>query len=399
MLLKIQKPVAVIVLSVILFTAIFGPIQSSGAEVPTGDKKNLVVNSNSSWQDTLNVTVKKFGLDVAATAAMKLIISMLRDAVIQWIVTGQFDLPLFTGSYFADPTRWAEYATRMLLTQLTGINFCNYGYSVPKTITSQTTLRFNFSCSLGYQEFISLSTTNLGQGGSAFIQNIPYIIAETDDLDEVMKLGYIKKTSRGVTIGRRMDEILSSLGFTGIKDPKTGKIKTPGAVVEGFLRESIGSNYRACDAAKEFQEAIISCGLSALADILDAGVGKIISDGLDEAFPPQAQPAPAPSTPPPVFDFSLASGGAISVSQGSATTTSVLAPRMSGSAQLVNFSASGLPAGAVALFSPTGCIATCSASLMITTLTSTPAGTYTITVTGKSGGLTRFTSFLLTVTP
>ncbi len=98
------------------------------------------------------------------------------------------------------------------------------------------------------------------------------------------------------------------------------------------------------------------------------------------------------------FDFSLSvnptSG---SVTQGNSTTTSVTATLTSGTTQPVSFSYSGLPSGATASFSPVSCNPTCSSTLTITTSSTTPVGTYPITVTGTGGGQTKTTTFTLTV--
>src|SRR5262249_28211662 len=100
----------------------------------------------------------------------------------------------------------------------------------------------------------------------------------------------------------------------------------------------------------------------------------------------------------PTFDFSLASGGNKSPTQGQSVSNSIAAPLSSGSPQAVSFSTSGLPGGATASFSSASCNLTCSSTLTINTSGSTPAGTSTITVTGTSGGITKTTSFALTVT-
>src|SRR3989344_2717527 len=103
-------------------------------------------------------------------------------------------------------------------------------------------------------------------------------------------------------------------------------------------------------------------------------------------------------TTPPVFDFSLSNGGNKSVNQGSSVTNSVTATLVSGTSQSVSFSTSGLPTGATPSFSPTSCSPTCPTVLTISTLSITPAGTYTVTITGTAtGGLTKITSFTLTV--
>jgi hypothetical protein len=99
------------------------------------------------------------------------------------------------------------------------------------------------------------------------------------------------------------------------------------------------------------------------------------------------------------FDFSLAHDGNKSVVQGSNITNIITVTRTSGTAATVSFSATGLPSGAGASFTPTSCTpsTSCTSTMTITTLISTPTGTYPITVNGTSGGTTRGTAFNLTV--
>ena len=68
--------------------------------------------------------------------------------------------------------------------------------------------------------------------------------------------------------------------------------------------------------------------------------------------------------------------------------------RVSGSIQL---SATGLPSGATASFSPSSVNAGGSSTLTIATSASTPAGTYQVTITGNNGTTSHNTMFTLTV--
>jgi len=101
-------------------------------------------------------------------------------------------------------------------------------------------------------------------------------------------------------------------------------------------------------------------------------------------------PAPAP-------DYSLsASPGSQAVVQGAATSYTVTINRTGGFTGSVTLSASGLPAGAGASFSPNPATGT-SSTLNVTTLAATPAGSYPLTITGTSGTLSRTTSVTLVV--
>src|SRR5260370_13110196 len=77
------------------------------------------------------------------------------------------------------------------------------------------------------------------------------------------------------------------------------------------------------------------------------------------------------ATPSPAFDFSLSNGGNQTVVQGQSGSNTITATLVSGTAQSVTFSASGLPSGATATFSPASCSPTCSARLT-PRLTSSP---------------------------
>ncbi len=97
-------------------------------------------------------------------------------------------------------------------------------------------------------------------------------------------------------------------------------------------------------------------------------------------------------------DFSLsASPPSQSVVQGQGTTYTVMVSPLGGFSGTVNLTASGLPSGASASFSPGSVTGSGSSTMTVATLTSTAAGTYTITITGTSPGLTRTTTVSLTV--
>jgi hypothetical protein len=89
----------------------------------------------------------------------------------------------------------------------------------------------------------------------------------------------------------------------------------------------------------------------------------------------------------PRGDFTLgASPSTHAVVQGGSTSYSLSINPTGGFTGQVTFSVSGLPVGASGSFAPNA--ATTSSTLSITTSTSTPAGSYTLTITGMSGTLT-----------
>lgn len=102
---------------------------------------------------------------------------------------------------------------------------------------------------------------------------------------------------------------------------------------------------------------------------------------------------------PSSFDFSLSlnpSGG--SVVQGNSISTTATATLISGASQPVSFSCSGLPLGATCSFNPSSLNPTASSTLTISTSSSTPPGTYPVTISGTYGNITRTVDYSLEVT-
>jgi subtilisin family serine protease len=101
----------------------------------------------------------------------------------------------------------------------------------------------------------------------------------------------------------------------------------------------------------------------------------------------------APTSP----DFSLsASPASQTVAQGASTSYTVTIARTGGFAGAVTLSASGLPAGASASFGPNGTTGNTS-TMNVTTSSTTPAGSSSVTITGVSGTLTHATGVTLVV--
>ncbi|MFI9839863.1 M4 family metallopeptidase [Nonomuraea sp. NPDC051941] len=104
------------------------------------------------------------------------------------------------------------------------------------------------------------------------------------------------------------------------------------------------------------------------------------------------------SSNPPTRDFSIsASPASGTVQAGSAATTTIGTTTTAGTAQTVNLSASGLPTGATAAFSPASVTSGGSSTLTISTAATTPAGSYTVTVTGTGVTATHTATYALTV--
>jgi len=89
------------------------------------------------------------------------------------------------------------------------------------------------------------------------------------------------------------------------------------------------------------------------------------------------------------FDFSLTVTPSLqSIEPGESTYFTTNVEHLSGDAQSISLSVSGLPAGAVSSFSVSSAQPSFSSSLSVSTETLLPPGTYPLTVTGSGGGKT-----------
>jgi uncharacterized membrane protein len=99
-----------------------------------------------------------------------------------------------------------------------------------------------------------------------------------------------------------------------------------------------------------------------------------------------------------VTDFSLSGTPASrSVSPGGSTTYAATLAPIAGFTGTVNFAVSGLPSGVTGSFSPGSLNTSGSTTLDVTTSTSTPAGSYPLTLTGTSGPVTHSVNVTLVI--
>jgi hypothetical protein len=99
-------------------------------------------------------------------------------------------------------------------------------------------------------------------------------------------------------------------------------------------------------------------------------------------------------------DFSIAaSPGAQTIQQGQATTYTVTVSPVNGFAGSLTFSASGQGTGTSVKFNPSSVTGAGSATMTVTASSTAKVGTFTLTIKGTSGGLTRSTTVSLTINP
>jgi outer membrane protein assembly factor BamB len=104
------------------------------------------------------------------------------------------------------------------------------------------------------------------------------------------------------------------------------------------------------------------------------------------------------AAPPPSNDFSIAATpGIVSVVAGSAGTASIGMALSSGSAETIALTATGVPSGVTAVFTPASVATGAASALTLTVGASVVPGSYPITVTGTAASATHSTTVTLTV--
>src|SRR3989454_5559929 len=106
-----------------------------------------------------------------------------------------------------------------------------------------------------------------------------------------------------------------------------------------------------------------------------------------------ATPTPSP------FDFSLSISPSFgfAVYRGASVNVTVTAQRTFGPSHGVQYSCASLPSGSTCTFTPPSGNPTSTATLVLATSSSTPAGTYAVSVQATGGTITRTSGFTLTV--
>lgn len=209
--------------------------------------------------------LKKNFLDPAGIAIAKSIIRQLRNSTINWILTGDFEIkkPFFATSFIADPQRIADNAARLFLSQLTGINFCNFHPNLRsiRGITININANNLLSCS-GPNRPLDNSIGDLylsTRGDYNFSQSLLTAASEKN-----------KSVNRGVSAW--LEDVRAGNGFLGQRDSKTGKIKTPGRLIAESLNTASLAGQIGVELVDEFNEALI--------EIVDTAIGVTIKKGL-----------------------------------------------------------------------------------------------------------------------
>lgn len=265
------------------------------------------------WQ-TIKDSYKKGCLDKLQENLAKVIIRTARDIVLNYIQTGNLGKPTFVTNFQVDAREIARNAARIYASQLTGINFCNYFPNTPPLdLETRLDLRVQLECSIKKpttEVVANIKVPGLAPIEDRVLARLPQFDPLAVDLEKRRILGL--KLAEAQTA--RNTQLIAGQGSPGIERCKrweviqparyfsegTGEtcdvtfgvpaecklqsevrrciekeIATPGSYITQLAFQPTASWFRENENVKELG--------SAIAQILDAALGKIINDGLLKA--------------------------------------------------------------------------------------------------------------------
>lgn len=234
--------------------------------VPVIDSLNLQANTVTASQTTALKT--KSCLDEIMTGVLKIAINMARDMVIRWILTGRFESPVFSQSFTMDLKKSVENASRVFLSEISGIPFCQ-GINIPPRAFFGLSRDFTLQCT--------------------YNPTRPYFTGEPDDFSRyiasqqganeywhalILTMDQKLKTEARAAESFKQ-EYQAGQGFLCIKDER-GRCTTPGSYVAALVMQSqVVSPLRQVDVANTVQQAIAAIIDTAIRASIERGLSKL----------------------------------------------------------------------------------------------------------------------------
>lgn len=214
--------------------------------------------------------------DEIMTVLFKPVINAIRDIIIRWIITGRFQLPVFSLGYGVDIAQVAENASKIFLSELSGINFCQ-GFDIPNISNFALSLDLGLTCTLPSnldQDYTNTLLKLVADPASLSLEE-QLILNDPSNNKVYAFIEASGKKREGVAraVIARAAEYIAGQGFLDIKDAN-GKVKTPGTFVGELVKDQL-THYSTMQAAnvQTVQQAVIA--------IIDTAVKQLVFKGLD----------------------------------------------------------------------------------------------------------------------
>ncbi|MFB3917599.1 MAG: hypothetical protein ACE14M_12770 [Terriglobales bacterium] len=261
-----------------------------------------------------------------------------------------------TGSQQSGLSRWGDYSS--LVTDPS--DDCTFWYTTEYLKNSGT---FNWNTRIASFKFSNCGTTTTSD----------YTIAATPSSQTVTQGSGTSYTVSIAAVNGFTGDV--ALGISGLPSGATYSF-TPATVTGGAGSSTLTVNTAATTPAGSYTLTI-------------NGTSGSLTHSTTVTLVVNAAPAP---------DFTIsATPSSQTVTQGGSTSYTVSVGSLNGFSGTVSFVVSGLPSGATGSFNPTNVPGSGSSTLSVSTASTTPAGTYTLTISGTSGSLTHSTTVTLVV--
>src|SRR3989338_928639 len=280
-------------------------------------KADTQANTSGDFWENLQQKFKKYCLDPAMKQIAIAIIRGIRDQILTYINTGNFGKSTFITNFQFDAQQTAKNATRLFLSKISGLDFCNYYPPPGVDLNFELSVRLGLECT--YQQSTSDYLKGLDNPGSLpYYAQARLLLPQNDPLMVEMQLRQKLAGEVASAVEARQNQVVSGKGFIGMEKCVEEKvvvaggyfhsasgercttgadfalgdcvsqaaqtvcskteIVTPGSYVADIATEPIKSQMRELELIDEFGEI-----QGAITAIIDAFIKKTVNDGLSKA--------------------------------------------------------------------------------------------------------------------
>lgn len=287
-----------------------GPITETAPSAATQ------VTTTATFWETLQEKFRVYCLNPAMKQIAIAIIRGIRDQILTYINTGNFGKSTFITNFQFDAQQTAKNATRLFLSKISGLDFCNYYPPPGVDLNFELSVRLGLECT--YQQSTSDYLNGLNNPGSLpYYAQARLLLPQNDPLMVEMQLRGKLAGEVAAAVEARQNQVISGKGFIGMEKcveekvtlaggyfhstsgercstatdtpgdcvyqaPITAcaktEIVTPGSYVADIATEPIKSQMRELEMVDEFGEL-----QTAITAIIDAFIKKTVTDGLSKA--------------------------------------------------------------------------------------------------------------------